>query len=118
MIQLNEHFTRTDLPVSRPKFSPGDIVQHCRYGYRGVIVAVDQWCRADPEWYLANSTQPDREQPWYHVLVDGTEQVTYPAQQNLRPDTAGAPVQHPLLNRYFDGFHSGRYLRNGEPFPA
>jgi heat shock protein HspQ len=118
MIQLNSHFTRTDLETSEPEFAAGDVVRHRRYGYRGVVVAVDAWCRADPQWYLSNATQPDREQPWYHVLVDSSEQVTYPAEENLVADRSGLPIRHRWLSRFFCAFEDGRYIRNEAPWPA
>lgn len=54
----------------RTVFEPGQLVRHRRYGYRGVVVDRDEFCEADDEWYSKNQTQPDRDQPWYHVLVE------------------------------------------------
>lgn len=118
MIQINPQFTRTDLPTAVPLFAAGTVIRHRRYGYRGVVVSVDPWCRAAPEWYLSNSTQPAREQPWYHVLVDGSDQVTYPAEENLEADTTGKPVHHPWVNTFFSGFEDGCYRRNSTPWPG
>ncbi|MFT5388278.1 MAG: hemimethylated DNA binding protein, partial [Candidatus Omnitrophota bacterium] len=64
----------------------GDVVNHKKYGYRGVIVDSDRECQSSDDWYYGNQTQPERSQTWYHVLVDGTDQVTYVAQSNLRED--------------------------------
>lgn len=100
-----------------PAFQRGQVVRHKRYGYRGVIVDYDHQCQADEQWYKSNKTQPDRNQPWYHVLVDGSEGTTYAAQASLSPDTSGKPVEHPLVDRYFDDFSDGRHLRNGRPWP-
>lgn len=117
MIQLNENFPEHRLDDEPPKFDVGQIVRHKRYGYRGVIVAVDGHCRATPEWYFSNKSQPDRAQPWYHVLVDGSATVTYPAESNLRADDDPTPVDHPLLELFFHGYDDGRYLRNDTPWP-
>ncbi|MGI9455109.1 MAG: heat shock protein HspQ [Aeoliella sp.] len=97
---------------STPKFEAGQLVCHLRYGYRGVIVAVDPRCQADENWYLANRTQPDQSQPWYHVLVDGGGGTTYVAESNLELDWSGGPVDHPLVAEFFDGLSDSRYLRN------
>ncbi len=43
-----------------PRFPIGQIVKHVRYGYRGVVVAIDSSCKAPREWYESNQTQPDR----------------------------------------------------------
>ncbi len=98
------------------RFKPGHLVHHRRYGYRGVVVAVDSNCKADSEWYSSNQTQPDRNQPWYHVLVDGSTTITYPAQENLEPDPSRERVDHPLLAHFFSDFRDGRYIRNDQPF--
>lgn len=101
----------------RPKFERGQLVRHRRYGYRGVVVGLDFECLADEQWYLSNKTQPDRSQPWYHVLVHDTDGTTYAAQESLEADTSGRPVAHPLVERFFDEFADGRYIRNDRPWP-
>ena len=98
------------------QFVPGDLVRHRRYGYRGVVVAFDLACTAPDEWYRSNQTMPDKEQPWYHVLVDGSPESTYAAQENLLPDHDFEEIAHPLLARYFDGFEDGYYVRNDRPW--
>ncbi len=103
---------------ARVHFEPGDLVRHMRYGYRGVVVAFDPECKADLKWYLANRTQPDRDQPWYHVLVDGVGRVTYTAETSLESDDSTAPVRHPLVRLFFDGFEGNRHLRNDRPWPG
>jgi hemimethylated DNA binding protein len=99
-------------------FSVGDLVKHRRYGYRGVVVARDGTCRADDAWYQANVTRPDRNQRWYSVLVDGSEQVTYAAESSLAPDDTGAPVHHRLVPKFFDAFIDGTYRRNDRRWPG
>jgi len=116
MIQVNESFPEYQLDQNIPRFEPGQLVKHKKYGYRGVVVAVDGHCRATPEWYFSNKTQPHRNQAWYHVLVDGTSACTYPAEENLLPDD-GPPVEHPLMAIFFSGFEDGRHIRNETPWP-
>jgi len=98
-------------------FVAGDLVEHVSYGYRGVVVAVDPTCLADIDWYLRNRTQPDRDQPWYHVLVDGADTVTYAAQSSLTNGTPGE-VLHPLVPYFFDRDEVDRYIRNDRPWPG
>ncbi len=93
------------------KFVVGQVVHHRRYGYRGVIVAFDAQCEADEGWYQGNQTQPRRDQPWYHVLVDGSENTTYVAEENLEVDPTGEQIRHPLIGKMFRGFLDGRYYR-------
>jgi len=99
-------------PNTSCKFQPGQIIHHKKYDYRGVIFDVDENCKADDDWYMANKTHPDRNQPWYHVLVDGKLHTTYVAEENLEADRGEGPVDHPLTKKYFDRFESGRYHRN------
>lgn len=106
------------LAETMPCFAAGELVRHRRYGYRGVIVSVDARCMATSDWYDGNRTQPDQNQPWYHVLVDGSGQTTYVAESNLTPDPSGDPVDHPLLKQFFDGPCQEGYRRNGQPWPG
>jgi len=101
----------------QPAFEPGQVVTHRRYGYRGVIVDMTPRCEAPEPWYQNNQTQPKRDQPWYHVLVDSSSATTYPAQENLEADTSGGPIAHPLLGYFFTAFEAGRYIRNDRPWP-
>ena len=101
----------------RPKFLRGQIVRHKRYGYRGVIVDFDLECVADEQWYQSNQTQPNRSQPWYHVLVHGADGTTYAAQEHLQEEMSARPVEHFLIEQFFSGFIDGRHIRNDQPWP-
>ena len=115
MINLSEGFAP---PSENAKFVPGEVINHIRYGYRGVIVEFDLSCQAPDHWYLKIQTQPDRDQPWYHVLVDGSQQVTYVAESNLKHDQTGEPVVHGMLNLFFSGYDDiqNKYQRNDVPW--
>ncbi len=95
--------------VMSAKFKVGDVVEHLRYGYRGVVFGYDPVCEADEAWYESNQTQPGRNQPWYHVMVDGAMHTTYVAESHLKQDGSGKPVKHPLLRQHFPAFFKGRY---------
>lgn len=91
-------------------FSPGQLICHKRFGYRGVVVDVDATFQLTDEWYdeVARS-RPPKDQPWYHVLVDESETTTYVAERHLEGETSGEPIHHPLLGQYFSRFRGGRY---------
>ena len=94
-------------------FRVGQIVHHLRYDYRGVIVGYDLVCQAEDAWYefqtKGKSYTPARQQPWYHVLVDGGTHQTYVAQQNLELDDSTHAIDHPMVDRVFQTFLNGRY---------
>ena len=100
----------------QPIFEPGQLVRHRRYGYRGVVVDHDEFCPADDDWYSKNQTQPDRDQPWYHVLVDGSSTCTYAASENLVADSTGLPIEHPLLAHFFSAVTNGAHVRKDKPW--
>ena len=93
-----------------PKFAVGEVVHHRKFDYRGVIVDVDPVFQGTDAWYetMARS-RPPRDQPWYHVLVDGAAHSTYVAERHLEPDTSGQQIEHPALGEFFDRFLGGRY---------
>ena len=97
---------------ARPTFQPGQLVRHRRHGYRGVVVDYDPYCKAPDAWYGNNRTQPERDQPWYHVFMHDTGAVTYAAQTSLIEDPSGEPIEHPLLDEFFTEFTGEAYLRN------
>ena len=92
------------------KYKIGHVVHHKNYDYYGVIFHADESCRAADDWYKRNRTQPDRDQPWYNVLVDGGSE-TYVAEENLEFDRTGKKIMHPVLDQMFFSYHNGRYFK-------
>lgn len=98
--------------ITKVKFSVGELVHHCLFDYRGVIVDVDQDFQATDEWYEAVAkSRPPKNKPWYHVLVHGSDHATYVAEQNLEPDEILEPVNHPMVKHFFTKFSDGKYVR-------
>ncbi len=117
MILPIDNTFQNNKPAKNPMFQCGQLVRHVRYGYRGVIVDFDSQCMADEKWYQSNHTQPDRNQPWYHVLVHQSQQVTYPAESSLAIDNSHEPITHPLIDYFFSSFIDGHYVRNERAWP-
>ena len=71
---------------------------------------VDATCQASDEWYdqVARS-RPPRDQPWYHVLVDNSDRITYVAERHLEPDESSDPVIHPAIDAFFTVSDDGNY---------
>ena len=101
MIRILEECQSEDKPT---KFQTGDIITHIRYGYRGVIVHTDPKFKGAQIWYLSNQTQPQKEQSWFFVLVTGSQQVTYVAEENLNHYHPRNTVVHPMLTLFFSGY--------------
>ena len=98
--------------ICRAKFSVGDIIHHRLFNYRGVIVDLDRKFQATDEWYeQVAKSRPAKNKPWYHVLVHESLHSTYVAEQNLEADESLAPVEHPMLGRFFSKIENGRYVR-------
>ena len=94
------------------KFSPGQLIHHKLFDYRGVVIDVDPQFQGTEEWYeqMAGS-RPPKDQPWYHVLVHDATHNTYVAERNLEPDDSQAPIRHPFIEQIFDTFENGVYSR-------
>ena len=97
------------------KLHRGQIIHHRLFGYRGVVVGVDQTFKLSEEWYeqVARS-KPPKDEPWYHVLVDGAPHTTYVAERNLERGSGEEPIEHPLLGSIFDKFSNGFYSNSRE----
>ena len=99
-------------------FKTGDIIKHKKYGYRGVIIHQDSNFKGEDEWYLSNQSQPSKHQPWYFVLVDEIQQVTYVVESNLTLDQCEKQVDHPMINLFFSEYDDElkKYIRNEVPW--
>ncbi len=92
------------------RFDVGQIVQHRLFNYRGVIVDVDPVFQNSDEWYEQVAlSRPPKNKPWYRILVHNAVHETYVAERNLNTDVSQEPVNHPLVDVYFDSFEDGRY---------
>lgn len=77
-----------------------------------MIADVDACFSLSDEWYeTVARSRPPKDQPWYHVLVDGGSNTTYVAERHLEPDTSARRVVHPLTEQLFSEFSNGRYSR-------
>ena len=88
----------------QPTYQLGDIKSHKRYGYRGVIVHADPFFQGEGTRYISNQTQSIKQQPWYFVLVDSNQQVTYVAKENLSHDMSRNQILHPMLNLFSSAY--------------
>jgi len=96
--------------MTQAAFYIGQVVHHKLFGYRGVVYDADPVFLGSDEWYeQVAQSRPPKDQPWYHVLVDGHSAETYVAERNLEPDESAQPIEHPNLEAYFQSFEGGAY---------
>ncbi len=97
--------------ITKADWHIGQLVHHKKFDYRGVIYDVDPVFMLSDEWYeqVARS-RPPKDEPWYRVLVDGSNQETYVAQRNLEIDATSNAIEHPDIEVYFSSFENGQYL--------
>ncbi len=84
-------------------FALGDVVRHKIHGYRGLIFDVDAVFFQTDEWYaMMASSNPPKDAPWYHVLVDGKDHTTYVPQNSLLlHEGTNVEIDHPLVKHFF-----------------
>ncbi|MDP6968657.1 MAG: heat shock protein HspQ [Gammaproteobacteria bacterium] len=104
------------MQIPRAKFNIGQVVKHKHYGFHGVIFEVDFEYSLDENWYheackaMHSIGQPpiDKNQPFYHILTDGSEHESYVSEQNLEQADTNLPVQHEAIDQWFT-VGSGQY---------
>lgn len=95
------------------KFTIGQVVKHRLFSFRGVIFDIDPVFNNTEEWWEAipADARPSKEQPFYHLFAENaeTEYIAYVSEQNLLPDTSGAPIRHPQVDEVFEWDERGSY---------
>jgi heat shock protein HspQ len=104
--------------VGQGAIRPGRVVRHRETGLRALVVERDPRCAGNEAWYGARARRPRRDQPWFHVLVHGSANVGYVAEEDLEPELLPVPVTHPLVLLYFRAFDAQGYRRNDRPWPS
>ena len=96
--------------IHQAKFQIGEIVNHLKFNYRGVIYEADAVFSLTDEWYeQVAKSRPPKDEPWYHVLVDKADHSTYVAEQHLIAATDNGEIVHPALEELFEYYTKGRY---------
>jgi len=101
------------MPARTAKFGIGQLVKHRLFAFRGVVFDVDPVFANTEEWWNAipADVRPSKDQPYYHLYAENSETtyVAYVSEQNLLPDTSGAPARHPQVKEGFERLESGDY---------
>jgi len=97
--------------IKQAKFNIGQIVDHNKFLYRGVIFGVDPIFSLSEQWYeQVAKSRPPKDEPWYHVLVDNEGHSTYVAEKNLNQSHDHSEIKHPNLGQYFTAYKNGMYI--------
>lgn len=95
------------------KFGIGQQVRHRFFPFRGIIFDVDPQFANTDEWWtsIPEEIRPVKNQPFYHLLAenDSSYYVAYVSEQNLLPDDAPEPVNHPQIPEMFEVDDHGMY---------
>ncbi len=99
--------------IRTAKFSIGQQVRHRHFPFRGVIFDVDPEFANTEEWWtsIPEDIRPRKNQPFYHLLAanGASHYVAYVSEQNLLPDDALEPVEHPQIPEMFEIDDRGMY---------
>lgn len=99
------------MSIRHAKFGIGQLVYDPLFDFRGVIIDVDAQFEESEDLYNRMSpNKPPKDIPWYHILVHGTQQRAYVAEQDLEADSSKEPINHPELDYFFSEFKHGVYL--------
>jgi heat shock protein HspQ len=97
------------------RFFVGQLVDHLKFGYRGVVFGVDTTFALSEEWYEQVATsRPPKDQPWYQIMVDGASNTTYVAERHLQASSNLMQIDNPFLGEYFSGFDGKKYLHKSQ----
>ncbi|MEJ2375473.1 MAG: heat shock protein HspQ [Pseudolabrys sp.] len=95
------------------KYGLGQVVKHRLFSFRGVVFDIDPEFANTEEWWQAIPAEirPHKDQPYYHLFAENeeSEYIAYVSEQNLLPDTSGAPVRHPQVAEVFELDDGGGY---------
>ncbi|HKL77377.1 MAG TPA: heat shock protein HspQ [Gammaproteobacteria bacterium] len=94
----------------KANFALGQLVWQPENRFRGVVVDVDpSFNGSDAMYQQMDENRPDKDQPWYTVLVDHSEQAVYVAEEYLEADPSSDPVTNPAMGQFLGEMHDGHY---------
>lgn len=86
----------------RAKFSIGQVVSHLIYGYQGMIIDADPSFSLSDDWYQRMAdTKPEKNQPWYHILVHNSDIQTYVPEHSLMSTVEQPEILNPKIKSLF-----------------
>lgn len=96
------------------RYNIGQVVKHKTHGYSAVIIDVDSLFQPsghmNPHTAQKEFTKPG---PWYRLLVNDTELVTYADESDLELISCDLMISHPQLQDFLVQETAGQYHRKG-----
>ena len=98
--------------IRSAKFQIGDWVKHEQFGYMAVIVDIDPVFQASGRYNPQASKRPfTARNPWYRLLVDDSNQITYVEECHLARIERSQPIDNPGIDDFLVE-NEGRYELN------
>lgn len=83
------------------RFNIGALVIHKQSRYRALVVDVDPLFQASGRYNpQAHKHAFAIRSPWYRLLVDNSNQMTYVEESMLIPDPSQSPINNPQVDFY------------------
>ena len=93
------------------RFKIGDIVKHITHGYRAVVIDVDPIFQASGRHNpRAIKESFATKNPWYRLLVDESNQITYVEEPHLMEDINAQEIINAHLEEHLGINKSGGYI--------
>lgn len=96
--------------MKQAKFLIGQTITHVKQHYRGIIVDVDEnFVTTQGRPLLKLGTGKSVNEPWYRVLVDESDVISYVRESMLKEDSSSEPIENPKLDEFLQQNKGGTY---------
>jgi ApaG protein len=96
----------------KPLYKRGSLIKHKYENFIGVVTDYDMYFINDEELYNKDPHKPSKDKPWYYVLINNTNAISYVPQDHLEKQEEFVEINHPLVDFFFDGKENDSYKRN------
>lgn len=90
------------------KFKIGQVVHHKTSDYRAIVYDID--CEVHT---MKPASAKHKPEPWYYLLVHAQTHTSVVAEHLLEADASNRPIEHPMLNNFFETLSNGHYRLRG-----
>jgi heat shock protein HspQ len=98
--------------IKKAKFNIGDIVTHKRQGYDAIIIDIDPIFQASGQHNPAAQKKFKNRSPWYRLLVDESNQMTYVEEGSLDYTERQEGIDNPKINQFLSKKDDSGYQSN------